>query len=86
MFPEIDALVGRCRFRDCAHDQEPGCALRAAVDGGEVREERFAAWRKLQRELAYDARRDDPAARRAERERWKRIHLVQRARDRTRDR
>jgi ribosome biogenesis GTPase len=86
VFPEIDALVGRCRFRDCAHDQEPGCALRDAVDRGEVREERFAAWRKLQRELAYDARRDDPAARRAERERWKRIHLVQRARDRTRDR
>lgn len=50
-FPEITALVGQCRFTDCSHGQEPGCALLAAVADGRVTEERLAAWHKLRREL-----------------------------------
>jgi ribosome biogenesis GTPase len=59
-FGEIDALVGSCRFSDCSHAAEPGCALNAAVADGRVSAERLASWHKLQRELA----RFDPASRR----------------------
>jgi ribosome biogenesis GTPase / thiamine phosphate phosphatase len=47
-FTEIDELAAGCRFGDCAHESEPGCAVRAAVDP-----ERLAAWRKLGREQAW---------------------------------
>lgn len=68
VFGDIDELAAGCRFRDCAHDREPGCAVRAAVSA-----ERLDSWRKLQREAAAAARRGDAAAtRRAARE-WGRI-------------
>ena len=62
-FPEITALVDRCRFADCTHRQEPGCAVREALAGGVISEERLASWRKLRRELDRLAARDDPALR-----------------------
>jgi ribosome biogenesis GTPase len=62
-FPEIAALVDRCRFADCSHRREPGCAVLAAVADGRVSEERLASWRKLRRELDRLAARDDPALR-----------------------
>lgn len=54
-FEEIDALASSCRFKDCAHDKEPGCAVKAGVDSGAVTPARLEAWRKLMAEL--DARR-----------------------------
>jgi ribosome biogenesis GTPase len=60
-FPEITALVDRCRFSDCSHRQEPGCALLEALADGRITEERLAAWRKLRRELDRLAARDDRA-------------------------
>jgi ribosome biogenesis GTPase len=86
VFPEVEAASANCRWRDCDHDQEPDCGIVAAVEAGEVDPERFAAWRKLQRELAYELRKDDPAARRAELDRWKRIHKAAKARRRFEDR
>jgi ribosome biogenesis GTPase len=50
-FPEVAALAAACRFGDCAHDREPGCAVRSAVHDGDLPAERFHAWRKQQREL-----------------------------------
>lgn len=50
-YPEIHALRGRCRFADCRHDREPGCAVRAAVERGEVHERRFTSFHKLRDEL-----------------------------------
>ena len=47
-FGEIDALLGSCRFSDCSHTTEPGCALNAAVADGRVSPERLTSWRKLQ--------------------------------------
>jgi ribosome biogenesis GTPase len=49
-FPELDELAAGCRFRDCAHEREPGCAVRAAVEAGTLPSERYAAWHKLRRE------------------------------------
>ena len=67
-FPEVPALAAGCRFADCAHDGEPGCAVHAAIAGGTLSRERYDAWRKLQRELrALEVRRD--ARLRAERKR-----------------
>lgn len=49
-FPDLDELAAGCRFRDCAHEREPGCAVRAAVEAGELSPDRYAAWHKLRRE------------------------------------
>lgn len=58
-FPEIDALAERCRFRDCQHENEPGCAVVAAVAAGEVPQRRLDSYRKLTAELEALARRQD---------------------------
>jgi ribosome biogenesis GTPase / thiamine phosphate phosphatase len=58
-FGEISELAARCRFADCSHEQEPGCAIRAALVDGSLSSERFASYRKLQRELrALEIRKD----------------------------
>jgi len=51
-YPELQARRGGCRFADCRHDREPGCAVRAAVGRGEVHERRLASFHKLRDELA----------------------------------
>lgn len=70
-FPDVAALVQACRFRDCAHGAEPGCALRAAVHAGRLDADRLASWEKIAREEAWLACRQDEGLARAERERWK---------------
>ena len=72
-FPEIDALAAACRFSDCAHDGEPGCAVLAALDRGEITHERMNSYRKMQRELEYQSQRRGKSADRIEKERWKPI-------------
>jgi ribosome biogenesis GTPase len=58
-FGDIEELARHCRFSDCAHDQEPGCAIRAALAEGTLPAERWDSYRKLQRELeAIEARRN----------------------------
>lgn len=72
-FPEIEALAPLCRFRDCRHDGEPGCAVLGAVAVGDLAPSRLASWHKLRRELEWLAARQDARAR-AEREaKWKAI-------------
>ncbi|MEW6471797.1 MAG: ribosome small subunit-dependent GTPase A [Actinomycetota bacterium] len=73
-FPEITALVDQCRFADCSHRREPGCAVLAAVADGRVSEERLASWRKLRRELDRLAARDDPALRQQLRTEQRRVY------------
>jgi len=51
-FDDIEALAGDCRFRDCRHEKEPGCAVRAAMERGEVDPARLASWSKLGGEIA----------------------------------
>jgi ribosome biogenesis GTPase len=50
-FTDIELLAGRCRFTDCTHTTEPGCAVLAAVDDGSLDEERYQSYMKLQREV-----------------------------------
>jgi ribosome biogenesis GTPase len=72
-FPEVDELIEQCRFSDCGHRTEPGCAILAALAAGTLQQRRWDSWRKLQREAEWIAARSD-ARLRAERGRqWKRI-------------
>ncbi len=73
-FDEIETLARNCRYRDCRHQEEPGCAVLAAVNAGALSAERLSSLRKLQRELAWQDRREDPMAELAEKRRWKSIH------------
>ena len=72
-FGEVEALARGCKFRDCTHDSEPGCAVRAALADGSLTEERFKAYRALEREAAYLRRKTDRFAREAESRRWRAI-------------
>lgn len=72
-FPEIESLVDRCRFSDCAHDREPGCAVLAAVEDGTLPQRRLDSWRKLGREAEWIASRSDYRVRQQRAARWNRI-------------
>lgn len=61
-FADIEALAQECRFRDCRHDREPGCAVRAAVEGGSLSQTRLDSYIGLQSELAKTARRREQAS------------------------
>jgi ribosome biogenesis GTPase / thiamine phosphate phosphatase len=61
-FADIEALAENCRFRDCQHQSEPGCAVRAAVDGGDLASVRLASFHKLAAEQAYQSRQQDQRA------------------------
>jgi ribosome biogenesis GTPase len=73
-FDDIAELALACRFTDCRHDGEPGCAVRAALDEGRLMADRLASHRKLERELAHAERKGDARARAAEAKRWKSVH------------
>ena len=73
-FDEIETLARNCRYRDCRHQDEPGCAVLQAVDAGLLSPDRLSSLHKLQRELAHLDRREDPVADLEEKRRWKTIH------------
>jgi ribosome biogenesis GTPase len=77
-FPEIEELAERCRFGDCRHQGEPGCAVEAAAASGELPAERLESYRKLQRELRQIHIRQDEMARLQEKKRNKVLHKAQR--------
>lgn len=61
-FDDIDTLAEGCRFSDCAHDAEPGCAVRAAIDAGELHPARLEAWHAFHAEVEEADRRADEKA------------------------
>lgn len=83
-FDDIEALAAQCKFSDCGHGNEPGCAVRAALEDGALDDERWRGYRKLQRELAHVDAKEDPALRAARRRQWVLITKANRARDRQR--
>ncbi|WP_294566136.1 ribosome small subunit-dependent GTPase A [uncultured Arthrobacter sp.] len=70
MFGDVEELASLCRFSDCAHQQEPGCAVQAALTDGTLEDRRWNNYLKLQREMAALARRKDAAATRAYQREW----------------
>ncbi len=79
-FADVTALAAACRFRDCRHGGEPGCAVEAAIDAGDLDPSRLDGLHKLERELASAERRRDQALARAERLRSKTVNKAMRAR------
>jgi len=54
-FADITALAEQCRFGDCQHDSEPGCAVKIAIESGELETRRLSNYRKLMREQAFNS-------------------------------
>lgn len=73
-FDDVAEIVERCRFSDCRHDSEPGCAVREALTEGVITGQRWESYAKLQKEAAYEVRRRDVGAAQAEKKKWKQIH------------
>ena len=69
-FEDVEAIAESCRFSDCHHGNEPGCAVRAALESGELDPGRWKSFNKLQRELAFQARKEDPRMREAHNRHW----------------
>ena len=83
-FADVEELVAACRFGDCEHRTEPGCAVLAAVEEGRLPQPRLDSWRKLQREARWMASRHDARVRAEERAKWKSIHMEMRRSGRAR--
>ena len=69
-FADVEDLAAACRFNDCSHGSEPGCAVNAALESGALAQARYDSWRKLQRELRAIAIRADARLRREEKRKW----------------
>jgi len=82
VFADVDELALGCRFSDCAHETEPGCAVLAAIESGELPERRLESWRKLRREAEWMARRTDARLRGEQARRWKVITKAMRGHNR----
>jgi ribosome biogenesis GTPase len=80
VFADVEELAADCRFADCGHASEPGCAVLAAVEAGDLAERRLVSWRKLQREAHWMATRHDARMRAEERAKWKRVAAESRGR------
>lgn len=79
-FADIEDYARACRFKDCRHEGEPGCAVQAAVALGQIDEARLDGLHKLRRELAHLERKDDKRAEAEERRRWRSLHRAGRER------
>lgn len=72
-FPDILELAGDCRFSDCRHEKEPGCAVKGAVKSGELSPERLENYQRLVRELEFEQDKAEIGVTRTEKKRWKAI-------------
>ncbi len=85
-FDDIASFAGSCRFADCSHVSEPGCAVLEAVSDGRLGIERLESFRRLGAEAAFEARKHDKAAAADAKRRWKQLSQAQKALYRQRDR
>jgi ribosome biogenesis GTPase len=79
-FEDVEEIVASCRFNDCRHGNEPGCAVRAALESGELDRGRWKSFVKLQKELRHQHLKESPDARQAYLREWRPIIKAQRAR------
>ncbi len=82
LFEDVEEIARKCRFNDCEHRSEPGCAINAAIERGELDAARLESYRKLQRELRAVAARSDARVRAEDRRKWKQISLDNKIRSR----
>jgi len=82
LFEDVERVALDCRFNDCEHRSEPGCAIKAAIERGELDAARLESYRKLQRELRAVAARSDARVRAEERRKWKQISVDNKVRSR----
>jgi ribosome biogenesis GTPase len=80
VFEDIELLALQCRFTNCSHDSEPGCAIKAALADGNLNAARFQSFVKLQRELRFVAAKSDVRLRIEERRKWKQVSLAAKVR------
>lgn len=76
-FDEIEELAKKCRFNDCAHENEPGCAVKAALESGELSRERWDNYIKLRKEARFAEQKEDINLRLKEKNKWKSISKFQ---------
>jgi ribosome biogenesis GTPase / thiamine phosphate phosphatase len=79
-FEDVAALATQCRFSDCGHGSEPGCAVRGALESGTLEQARWQSYTKLLREAKHQARKTDHRLRIEQQRRWRRITLNYRKR------
>ena len=85
-FPEILELAEGCRFSDCRHEEEPGCAVQAAVAAGTLPAARLESFQRLVQELAFEEEKAEIGLVRLEKKRWKAIGKMQRGIGKTKGR
>jgi ribosome biogenesis GTPase len=85
-FEDVAELAAQCRFSDCAHETEPGCAIQAALEDGRLTHERWESYVKLQRELEHLERRLDKRAQAEEKRRWRAVNVEMRRRQQAKGR
>ncbi len=74
VFDDIEALITRCKFSDCRHNDEPDCAVREAIESGELDEKRYESYIKMKKEIRYFENRKDWKANLEEKKKWKKIY------------
>ncbi|MCK9927647.1 hypothetical protein MXD62_10760, partial [Frankia sp. Mgl5] len=67
-FEDVEAIAENCYYRDCQHRKEPGCAVKQAISDGTLDDARYQNYQKLQRELAFLARKEDAKLQLAEKQ------------------
>jgi ribosome biogenesis GTPase len=85
-FEDVTSLFAQCRFSDCSHESEPGCAVKAAISDGTLSRERWESYMSLQAELAHLERRIDKRAASEERKRWRSVSKLSRQASRAKGR
>ncbi|MEQ6390765.1 ribosome small subunit-dependent GTPase A [Bacillaceae bacterium S4-13-58] len=73
-FQDIEQLAEQCKFRDCRHEKEPGCAIKEAIQTGKLSEDRFESYKKLQREAKFHALKEKYGVQRASRMQYEGLH------------
>lgn len=83
-FSDITALLGKCRFADCSHENEPDCAVRAALESGELDQKRYTSYIKIKKELAFAVRKQNRLLKQQEESKWKKITVYNRKNNKVR--
>lgn len=83
-FDDVESLFCQCKFTDCRHDTEPGCALQTALETGSLSLERWQSYQKLQKEIDFEKRKTNKALQSEEKRKWAKIHKNNRERMRLR--